>query len=727
MKMALTRCGRLISTTRKFYTSSGLNQGYIVLVPEIGEDAPEKNPLYHTDGLPKFNQITIENCRAAIAKQTLDFEVGVQEIEKQITENPCVDVFKDIVVPLEHLGHVMETTWGLSKTLYLGNNTLMPTSSYMAIHDRARRARFSKFTSKKIHFAMKEEFSKEKKRSSEEDRILKKYVLEGRLNGLELSEKISKSMLYNLSTLAKERSEFKHKNDISTKQHAQVVSDRTIVRDFPDDLLKAVAVDPSYHLNGPWKFTLQPHVYFRLLEHCPNRDIRWLLWKSNVNRGSVGGERELATSLHVEEIRFLKADIAKLLGYNSCVDMSMETKMAGSKQAVDQMFESLLERAKPAQDEELEVLLEYANERGFKTDRLELWDIPYWRRKHRISLYNYEEEKFKEYFPLNKVLDGLFELSENLFNIVIKARTGVTTWHKDVRFYDIFESHSSAPIASFYLDPYARSDDKLRVQNPGWMIGMQSKSQVTDSKPLASLIFNFEPPKGEFQSHLTFEEVRSLFQKFGHALQHLLTRTYYSEVAGSSNVEWDAVEVCSNVLPHWLYNKKVIDSITSHRDSGDTLPQSMFQTLCDTQKHMAGYDLCREMYLSALDLELYSSKDFWMDIVKRLWPKYRSFEYHIKYDAHPCSFMQIFTDEWGAAYYSHLWARMIAADVYSAFHEVRDNDQQIRDVGKRFRDTFLALGGSEHPGQVFREFRGRDPSPKALLKSLGIKKVNESI
>lgn len=148
----------------------------------------------------------------------------------------------------------------------------------------------------------------------------------------------------------------------------------------------------------------------------------------------------------------------------------------------------------------------------------------------------------------------------------------------------------------------------------------------------------------------------------------------------------------------------------------------MFDNLCNAHNHMAGLDLSTELYLSVLDLDLYSSSDFWMDIVKRLWPQYRSFKYDYKIDAHPCHFMQIFSDEWGAAYYSHIWSRMIAADVYSAFYEVRDDEQQVKDVGKRYRDTFLALGGSENASRIFREFRGRDPSHKALLKSLGLKK-----
>ncbi|XP_066149154.1 uncharacterized protein [Euwallacea fornicatus] len=705
------------------HNSLRYQHGYVVLLPEIGEEAPDKNPLYSRDGLPKFNQITIENCRAAMAKLTLDFEIAVQEVEATLTESPCEDVFKDIVEPLEKAGNPMETTWGLSKTLYLGNNTLMPTSSYMAIHDRARRARAAKYTSKSIHFAVKNSFSNKKERSVEQLRILEKFILEGKLNGLELEGRKADSFNHDFRKLAEEKKHFKHKSDLSLKQHSQMVRDRGVVRDFPEYLLKATAVDPNNYINGPWRFSILPHLYTPLMEHCPDREIRWLLWKANVSRGSVNNIRELSTSLHTEEIRYLTDSLAKILGYSTYVDMSMETKMAGSKAEVTKVIDLLLARAKPAQDAEIEKLLIFANERGFKTDGLELWDVPYWRRKQRTALYNYDEQKLKDYFPLNTVLTGLFQLCEKLFNIVIKIRTEVTAWHKDVRFYDIFEAHSSAPVAGFYLDPYARSEDKLRVQNSSWMIGMQNKSQVTDSKPLAALIFTFEPPVGDKESHLTFSEVKTLFHKFGHALQHLLTRTYYAEVAGLSNIEWDAVEVSGNMLTQWLFNEKVIQTISCHYGSGDKLPISTFKDLCNAQNHMAGYDLCNELYLSALDLEMYSTKSYWASLVKQLWPQYKTLKYIDKIDAHPCSFTQVFTEDWAAAYYSHFWSRMIAADVYSAFYEVGDNEQQIKDVGKRFRDTFLALGGSQDPSQVFREFRGRDPSHKALLKTLGLKKV----
>lgn len=688
-------------------------------IPEIGEELPDKAPLVKQDGLPEFTSLTIENCMAAVAKQTLDFEAGVKEIEENLVGNEKVDVFKDVFVPLEELGAPLDLTWGISKTLYLGNSSMMPTKSYLAIHDRAKRARASKFNSRPIYEAVKRELGIENKRNYEEVRLLKKFKLEGKLNGLEL-DRVKKAILdEHLKKLTIEKEAFKHKITVATGQFSHKIEDETIVRDFPVSLLKSIAADRDNYHKAPWKITLQPHIYKSVLEYCPVRNIRWNIWQAIVGRGSTYRFKELETSVHIEEIRSLRQDVAKTLGYKTYVDMSMETKMAGTLENVQTVMDALLERAKPAQDTEIKDLFEFAKKSGFEGSQIELWDVPYWRRKQRITLYDYKEDKFRELFPLPKVLEGLFGLCENLFDITIKQRSNVSTWHRDVQYYDVFEKHTSASIAGFYLDPFARSEEKIPIlQSAGWMVGIQNGSKILRNKPLAALIFHFRPPFSENPSFLDFKEVQALFQQFGHSLQHLLTKAAYSEVAGVSNVEWDAVEICGNVLSHWLYNKSTLKAISNH----DPFSDELFDTLINVKNHCAGFDLCRELYLSALDLELHSSKEFWLPIIKNLWPKYRSFPLD-KLDSHPCSFTQVFAEESAAAYYSHVWARLIAADVYSAFHEVQGDDVETAKVGKRFRDTFLALGGSCHPSEVFRKFRGRDPSPKALLKSLGLKKL----
>lgn len=656
---------------------------------------------------------------AAVAKQTLDFEAGVKTIEENLGNNVGGDVLRDVFVPLEELGAPLDLTWGVSKTLYLGNSSMMPTKSYLAIHERAKRARASKFNSLPIYGAVKNELSgnHKSKRSEEELRLLKKFKLEGKLNGLDLNETNRARLGEFLKKLAVEKEQLKHKVTVATGNFQHEINDVAIVRDFPVDLLKSLARNSDDYLNGPWKITLQPHIYKSVLEYCPVRDIRWNIWQAIVSRGSAYRLKELETSVHVEGIRTLRRNVAETLGYKTFADMSMETKMAGSKENVQNMLDTLLEHAKPSQDLEIANLFDFAKKNGFNGDKIELWDVPYWRRKQCISTFNYNEEKLRDFFPLPKVLQGLFALCEKLFDITIKQRTGVSTWHKDVQYYDIFEKHTSAPIAGFYLDPFTRAEERTPIiQSKGWMVGIQNGSKITDSKPLAALIFHFQAPEGDNPSFLTFKEVEFLFHKFGHSLQHLLTRATYSEVSGVSNIEWDAVEICGHVLSHWLYNKSTLQTISSN------FPDETSETLTNVRKHCAGFDLCRDLYLSALDLELHTSKQFWLPIIKELWPKYRSFPLE-KIDSHPCSFTQVFADDWGAAYYSQVWSKLIAADVYSAFHEVQGDDEAIATVGKRFRDTFLALGGSRHPSEVFRMFRGRDPSPKALLKSLGLKNV----
>lgn len=364
----------------------------------------------------------------------------------------------------------------------------------------------------------------------------------------------------------------------------------------------------------------------------------------------------------------------------------------------------------------------------FSTGSLNQWDIEYWKRKQRKTLFNFEEDQIREYFPLPKVLHGLFDLSEKLFNIVIKERSDIKAWHKDVKFFDIFEPHSSAPVAGFYLDLYSRRDEKIRAEESGgWMVSIRNHSFVSDTKPLAAIIFNFSPPGPPGQARpslLGFEEVKSLFHKFGFGLQHLLTRTKYSDVAGLSNVEWDAVEICGHVMANWLYDPKTLHSISCHYESEDPLPRTAIDSLISLRKHFAGQELCTQLYISNLDLEVYSKKDFWLDIVKKLYPNHFTLPLD-KHDSHPCSLTEIFSGEWPAAYYSKIWSRIIAADIYGAFHESRNNEKLLLEVGKRFRDTYLSLGGSCHPGEVFRRFRGRDPSHKAILAMLGLKNISD--
>lgn len=688
----------------------------------------EKNPLIGENGLPEFDSVTIEKCIGVIGNQAINVEQSLKALEEAITEKTNVkNLFNDVFNPLEEIASPLDTTWGLAKTLYLGNSTLMPTKSYLTIHDRARRVRASKFSSLPIYYAVKAALTNPTEDFNEaQKRLINKYVLEARLNGIEVEGAAKFHLNECIDNLGQERAKFHGKVNAARRNFQQNCNDPNIIKEFPLSLLQAISVDPKAHpTKGPWKVSLQPFIVKTFLEYCPDHNLRWNIWQADVRKCSSHTEKAIGTSVNVEEIRYLRRTQANILGYKTFIDMSMETKMAGSVKVVNDMISSLRDVARPAQDVEIAQLQAYAEKSGYPKE-LEIQDVPYYRRRQLQDLYGFDAEVIKEYFPLVKILPKMFELSEKLFNIKIVERTSVNRWHDDVKFYDIFdlEEGGKSPIAGFYVDLYARDDNKLVVpENAGWMVGIRNKSELTNSTPLSALIFNFKqiPEKPLL---LSFDDVQLLFNKFGHSLQHLLCKSVYSELAGLSNVEWDAVEIGGNVMTNLLFNENVLKSITSHYSNDDPLPEKYIAAVINHRKHLAGYNLCRDLYHSSLDIELHSRKDFWLDIIKDLYPKYHVFALDKK-DAHPCSFVPIFSGEWGGAYFSHVWSRLVAADVYSAFFEATktQDETDFLEVGKRFRNTFLTYGGTLHPSEVFRRFRGRDPSPKALIKSLGLNKI----
>ncbi|XP_021916565.1 probable cytosolic oligopeptidase A isoform X2 [Zootermopsis nevadensis] len=719
--MAVSFTGRRIICIKNNFLLTPCRSGYIILLPEVPTDVPD-DPLLKTQGIPEISSLSTEKCSNAVKKYALNFESAIWKIEDQLKGNPAQNLFAEVLDPLEKHGAPLDTTWGLVKTLFFTNKNLMPGRTYVNIHDKARRFRAIKFNSKPVYTACKEA-SLNNDFTEEQKRVVGKYILEGRLNGLDLDHVQYINLQQTIKQITNQRTKFKYNIDMATKKFQHTIFDHSVVREFPESVLKMLALDSSQPNLGPWKVTLIPHVYSKFLEYCPDRDLRWNMWQAYTRRASKFSDSTLQNSTHLEELRYHRRYQASLLGFDSFAAMSMETKMAGSVENVKTMITSLLARARPSQDREILELQEFAISRGFD-GAMQLWDVPYWKRKQYTSLFG--EKQLREYFPLPKVLAGLFTLCEQLFGVHIQERKGVSTWHPDVQYFDILEPDSTEPVAGFYFDPYARNDKLWTYQDAGWVIALRGRSSAVNTTPLASLIFNLPQPQEGQPALLSISDLHLLFKKFGHALQHLLTRTSYLEVSGLSNVEWDAIEVCSNFMVHWLYNQNTIDLISGHVETGDPLPSSMMQQLCLGQKHMAGYELCRELYLASLDLELHTSKDFWWDLVKKLWPQYLAFPLDSK-DSHPCSFAAIFCEEWGAAYYCHLWGRVIAADVFSTFLEAELHSTEDRSaVGRRFRSTFLALGGSCHPGEVFRRFRGRDPSPRALLSSLGLKQYGVS-
>ncbi|XP_071557625.1 uncharacterized protein [Temnothorax nylanderi] len=727
--MAVSFLGRGVALTRRNFLKIPKRHGYIVLLPEIGEESSEKNPLLKDDNLPEFNTITIEKCTAAIGKQTVEFEEKMKSLEKVVDTTKDLDVFNDWLHPIEEAYLPLETTWGIAKTLYFGNQSLMPTKCYVGIHERAMRAVASKFGSAPLFKACKEALdNKNISLTHSQRRVLTKYVLEGTLNGLELQDKEFEKYTDDLNYILSKIKEYKPKYESATAVYNMTIHNKHVVEDFPEDYLKSIAMNPREPYTGPWMITLKPYILQPFMEYCPDRELRASIWDADVTRCSNYQERSVQASVTLEELRSRRIEQAQRLGFKNYAEMSMETKMADNLENLHNTIETLRNTAFPAQEQEVANLTEFARERDFN-DTLRVWDIAYWGRKQRRSMYNCDENKWREYFPLPTVLSGLFEHIETLFNVKIVESKKADIWHKDVRFFDIFDLNgsSAAPIANFYLDPYARGREKFRKEeDSGWVSIIKSKSKIDNSTPLIALIFNFPPPIGDKPSLLSFRDVQVLFQKFGHALQHLLTTVEYSDIAGLSFVEWDAVFICDFFMENWLYETFMLQKISEHYETKQPLPAEAIESIKRMRSHLAGYKLCKELYLSHLDLELHSSETFWVPMMKRLWPKYFVLPLE-KRDVHVCNFEAIWSGNWAAAYFSKVWSEMIAADLYTAFQEVKSDESQQKELGARFRNTFLSLGGSYPAAEVFRKFRGRDPSPQALLDNLGLTRATKEI
>ncbi|KAJ1414611.1 peptidase M3A and M3B, thimet/oligopeptidase F, partial [Ochromonadaceae sp. CCMP2298] len=474
---------------------------------------------------------------------------------------------------------------------------------------------------------------------------------------------------------------------------------------------------------GPWLITLDMPSYLPAMQHLKSRAIRETLYRAYVTRASSGDHDNAPLVARMLQI---KQSIAQMLGYTCFAEKSLAGKMADSVEQVGELTEMLREKAMPAAVRELAELKEFAAEMGFTSD-MALWDVPFWSERLREKSYQFQEEELRAYFPLPAVLDGLFALANRLFGVTIKAADGeADVWHEQVGFFKITDDATGQHIASFFLDPYSRPAEK---RGGAWMDVCLGKSKVLQQIPVAYLTCNGSPPVGKKPSLMTFREVETLFHEFGHGLQHMLTTVQHGDAAGINNVEWDAVELPSQFMENWCYDRPTLYGFAKHYETGVPLPEELFNKIKAAKNFQAGMGMLRQLYFGTMDLHLHSAKhDAFapsasvFEVQHALAPKYTVIP-PLKDDRFLCSFGHIFAGGYSAGYYSYKWAEVMSADAFAAFEEAGlDDEAAVKETGRRFRDTVLSMGGGKHPSAVYRDFRGRDPSPEALLRHSGLTK-----
>lgn len=462
------------------------------------------------------------------------------------------------------------------------------------------------------------------------------------------------------------------------------------------------------------------------MQYSTRRDLREKLYKAYISRASSG---ELDNAPLLERILQLRQEKAQLLGFSNFAELSLASKMAPNVEAVEALLEELRRASFDAAVKDLEELKSFAAAKGAEeSSDLKHWDISFWSERQREEKFAFSAEELRPYFPLPQVLNGLFSLVNRLFGVSITAADGqAPVWHEDVLYFQIADETGEA-IAYFYLDPYSRPAEK---RGGAWMDDCMGRAKITDNgitttrKPVAYLVCNQTPPVDGKPSLMTFREVETLFHEFGHGLQHMLTKVDYQGAAGINNVEWDAVELPSQFMENWCYHRETLLGMAKHYETGEPLPEHYYQKLLAARNYMSGSAMLQQLHFSCVDLELHyryqpGGDESVTDVRNRI-AKNTTVLPPLPEDAFLCAFGHIFAGGYAAGYYSYKWAEVLSADAFSAFEEAGlDNEQALTITGKRFRETVLALGGSKHPMEVFKSFRGREPSTDPLLRHSGL-------
>ena len=463
-----------------------------------------------------------------------------------------------------------------------------------------------------------------------------------------------------------------------------------------------------------WLLRLDPPTFQTVMAHAESRALRSKYYEAWTTRASDQGPHagRWDNSGLIEQILALRHEAAGLVGFRSFAEYSLATKMAESPERVIEFLRDLGRRSRPVAEQELAEL------RAFAGQKLEPWDTGFYAERLRQQKLNLAEEELRPYFPLPRVLDGLFGLFGTLFGLKVQEVAAPSVWHPSVRYYELRRADGGL-VGSCYVDLFARPNKR----GGAWMDGCLSRAKLNGATqaPVAYLVCNFNSPVGDTPSLLTHSEVVTLFHEFGHGLHHLLTEVDYPSIAGINGVAWDAVELPSQFLENFTWRPEVLGTIARHFETGAPLPQDKMETLQRSRKFLAGLAMARQLEFALFDFRLHHEYD----------PKRGSRVHEIlgevrrevaviqppAFNRFANSFGHIFGGGYAAGYYSYKWAEVLAADAFAAFEESGVFD---RNMAERFRRAILATGGSRDALDSFVDFRGRKPQLDALLRQAGI-------
>ena len=548
-------------------------------------------------------------------------------------------------------------------------------------------------------------------------RILEKTIRGAELAGVALEGARQTRFNEVQAALAKLSNDFHNHVLDATKGFSLMLATPVEVEGLPAQLkaMMAGANDPE---KGPWRVTVEDAVYLPFMKHSRNRPVREALFRARATRASAG---DLDNAPLIARILALRKELAALLGFGNYAELSLASKTAPSVAAVYGMIDELAAASRPVAARERDDLAAFAAANGF-AGALEPWDIAFWSERRREKLYAYSEEELSRYFDLPVVLKGLFALARRLFGVTVEPMDRpVPVWQEDVRVFRVRDA-AGAEIAHFYFDPYSRPETK---GGGAWMNEFRARERRADGTlrtPLAVVCCNQARPDAQGRALMRFSEVETLFHEFGHALQQMLTTVDDVDAAGLNLIEWDAVEVASQFMENWCFDAAAVASFARHVETRAPIPDALLARVRAAKNDRAATASLRQLAFARLDMALHVDPPADPDALKaRIFADFMPGA-TVPEDRFLNAFTHIFAGGYAAGYYGYKWSEVMSADVFGAFEEAGlDDEEAVRRVGRRYRETFLALGGSVDPMEVFRRFRGRAPSTEALLRQTGLK------
>jgi oligopeptidase A len=682
------------------------------------------NPLLDLAGLPRFDAIAPAHVEPGIRALLAQLGAELSRLEAGLEPS-----WTGLVDPLERISDQLDRAWGAVTHLMGVRNSDALRAAHQAVQPEVVEFSMRLAQSRALFDGLRALCGSESFAGLDpgQQRVIEVLIRDATLSGVGLEGAARERFNAIQTELAELATRFSNHVLDATKAFRLWLRDPDEVAGLPESWLalaaqaaRAAGEPAATPEAGPWLATLDHPSLLPFLQHARRRDLRERLYRANIARASSG---ELDNAPLIARILELRREEAALLGFPTFAELSLASKMAPGVAAVEKLLEELRARAYPAAKRELEELGAFARAREPQLGELRHWDVAYFAERLREERYAYRDEELRPYFALPRVLEGLFGLAERLFDVRIEPADGeAPVWHADVRFFRVLDA-GGRPRAAFYLDPYSRPAEK---RGGAWMGECVGRSAALGEPgrprlPVAYLICNQTPPVDARPSLMSFDEVETLFHEFGHGLQHMLTTVDWGLASGIRNIEWDAVELPSQFMENWCYERETLAGIARHWQTGESLPDELREKLRAARTYRAGSLMLRQLGFAFTDLELHKlwvpgGRETPFDVERRVAARTAVMP-PLPEDRFLCSFGHIFGGGYAAGYYSYKWAEVLSADAFAAFEEAGlSNEAALRATGRRYRDTVLALGGSRPAMQVFRAFRGREPRPDALLR-----------